>query len=651
MDNSLLLLQQYELKLTFKTDPPMDNIWEKVKERTVSGNVYETEYTAGDYVLILRENKLKDVHILDFSLKRADGAVFTTDNYGLSCRIPVVDMYNVSPMFVGYAHVQHHNPETFLASCTSKDSPFVMYGSRSGENRFTIGLENQYIETLVTRHGHGGYMYYDHNIIKFERPAGGVTLHKNEICDAVYISTEKDNWFNTTKRYWEFVDERRNYTPNATPSSALGPVWCSWLYLTDINEKKLWENALAAKEIGIKTLIIDAGWYCPDIGIPFPDSPLDSDTLGFGRIDAELSKFPDMRGLVDKIHKELGLYVWAWCTPRWIFKAVEEGEKKVDRELLDCRIVDSQGKKLPLLCTRHAKTREHAAKFTSYLIQKYDFDGLKFDCWEFDGDMDVCSSNHEHTFDTMGEGTLNWGRGIYDAMTAVKKDAVVWLNNTVMKPYSNYSVSPNEIYCHPDENWRMGVLLKTFTNGIVSQLCEGSWHKEEPDKNIARQMAILMMGHVPEVQVDLTNLKNTHKKILKKYLAFYNQHKKNLLFGTYTPFGFEHMLGGPISTTPPHVKIEGGNEAFAFIGPVLCDQIKFATHPNKVYIFNLKNMDGLKLQLTGLAKGQKRITLFDHCLKEMECHSADSNGSVFIDSHLECGGMLLIEKNPFDNIE
>jgi len=643
MDNSLLLLPEYHLRLTFNTQPKICGPWEKTYSEIISDIIEITEYISDGYILEIKKNISNDVKIIDFSLRKSDGSVFTTENYIIECKVPVIDMYNVSPMFVGYAHVQHHNPETFLASCTSKDSPFVMYGSRNGENRFTIGLENQYIETYVTRRGHGGYMYYDHNIIRFERPVSGVKLHRKEISDAIYISTEKDNWFNTTRGYWDFIDERRKFVPNPTPPSAFGPVWCSWFYLTDINEKKIWENAVAAKELGIKTLIIDAGWYCPDIGIPFTDSPLNSDTFGFGRIDAEPSKFPDMRGLVDRIHKELGLYVWAWCTPRWAFKAVEEGDKKVDQELLDCRIVNRQGKIVPLLCTRHAKTREHAAKFTSYLIEKYDFDGLKFDCWELDGDMDICISNHEHTFDTMGEGTIAWARDIYNAMTSVKKDVVVWLNNTVMKPYSNYSVSPNEVYCHPDENWRMSVLLKTFSKGIVSQLCEGSWNNGEPDKNVARQMAILMMGHVPEVQVDLTNLKPSHKEIMKKYFDFYDKHKENLLFGEYTPFGFEHMLGGPISTTPPHVKIEGKNEAFCFIGPVICDQVSFSNNPDRVYIFNLKNIDGMKLELAGLPAGKKRITIFDHFLNETEHYETDSNGVIYLDTQLEYGGMLSVE--------
>ena len=388
--------------------------------------------------------------------------------------------------------------------------------------------------------------------------------------------------------------------------------------------------------------MIDAGWFCRDTDIPFPDSPLNSDTFGFGRIDSDGSKFPDMKGLVQRLH-ELGLYVWAWCTPRWAFRAVEAGAKKVDQKLLDCRIVDANGRPNPLLCTRHPETREHAARFTAYLLKEYGFDGLKFDCWELDDDWCVCHAEHEHDCDTMGEGTLKWGKAIYDAMTDVNPEAVVWLNNTALKPYSNYSCSPNEVYCQPDENWRMSVLLKTFSEGIVSHLCEGSWHPDEPNKELARQLCILMMGHVPELQVDLTNLTADQERMIQSHFRFYEEHRDSLLFGAYTPFGFEHMLGGPISTTPPHVKIESSPDAFLFIGPVVCECVRLEQNVKQIHLFNLKNLDGLKLELIGLSAQKAVLTEYNCFMEVVAQHTAVVNDGVLrLDSPVEYGCMLTV---------
>lgn len=635
------LLEKWRLTLAFSTEPVIcapfelqDTMFEN------SGNC--RMYKSGGYLLTVRDSGGEDLHIMDFSLSREDSATFTTENYEVCCEFPVVDTYNLSPMFLGYAHRNSNNPPAFLASCTSKDSPYVMYGSRSGENRFTIGLLNQFIETDVTRGGRGGEMYYAYNRVTFRRPVKGVTLHGGEIRDAVYLDTRRDNWYNTTRGYFDFVDERRGYVPTPTPKSAYGPLWCSWLYLTDINEEKIWKSALKAKELGIKTLMIDAGWFCADTDIPFPDSPLDERTFGFGRIDSDGMKFPDMPSLVDRIHT-LGLYVWAWCTPRWTFHAKESGEGAVDKRLLDCRIVTHDGRTVPLMCTRHPDSREHAAKFTAYLLKKYHFDGLKFDCWELDGDMDTCVSGHSHDCDTMGEGTLKWGNAIYDAMTEVNPEAVVWLNNTTMKPYSNYSCSPNEIYCQPDENWRMAVLTKTFSNGILAHLCEGSWHPDEPDNTLARQMAISMMGFVPEVQVDLTRLPPGHELVLKRAFAFYTEHREALLRGDFTPFGFEHMLGGPVSTTPPHVKIEAEDEAFCFVGPVVCDEINLKNSPRSVYLFNLKNLDGLNLSLTGLTPGEYEITRYDCYMNTVSQAKITSAGVLPLSSPVGSGAMLSVK--------
>lgn len=634
-----VLLEKQRLTLTFSVLPEIAGPFEPAGTVRRPDGEYRL-YAGGDYELAVRDREDGEKHVVDFTLSRGDGASFTTENYTVACEFPAADVYNLSPMFMGYAHRNSYNPPRFLSSCTSKDPPFVMYGSRSGENRLTIGLEKQHIETEVTRGGKGGEMYYAVNRISFSRPVKGVTLHGSEISDAVYLDARRDNWYNVTRGYFDFIDTRRGYKPNPSPESACGPLWCSWLYLTGISEEKIWANALRAKELGIKTLMIDAGWFCSDTDIPFPDSPLGSDTFGFGRIDADGVKFPDMPGLVDRIHG-LGLYVWAWCTPRWTFRAKESSPGAVDKRLLDCRITTRNGETVPLMCTRHPDTREHAAAFTAYLLKKYRFDGLKFDCWELDGDMDVCTGSHSHDCDTMGEGTLRWGKAIYDAMTAVNPEAAVWLNNTTLKPFGNYSCSPNEVYCQPDENWRMAVLTKTFSGGILAHLCEGGWHPDEPDDMLAVQMIISMMGFVPEVQVDLTRLSGSHMLILRRLFAFYEKHRGALLGGTFTPFGFEHMLGGPVSTTPPHVRIETEDEAFCFIGPVVCGEIHLK-NPSGVYLFNLKNLGGLTLNLSGLSPGDYEITRHDCFMDPISAEKIRSEGELSISSPAGRGTLLSV---------
>jgi Alpha-galactosidase len=638
--NKLIIDAETSMTIDFSLIPALTEEWRSTADDASRDGT--SRYISSGYELTFTRtnNESAQYSIVDFALSRSDNAVFTVENYVIECYMNCADIYNVSPRFMGYAHVSHHNPAEILSSTTSKDFPYVMYGSRSGENRFAVGLLNQIIETKILRSGKGGYMYYDANVIRFTRPVNGVTLNKSRITDAVFISKAKKSWFDVTKDYWNFIDARRNYVPNFTPESAYGPVWCSWLYLTEIDEEKIWATALKAKELGVKTLIIDAGWFCPDVDIPFPDSALTSDTFGFGRVDADKSKFPDMRALVDRIHA-LGLFVWAWATPRWVFRAVEDGEGAVDKRLLDTRIVTESGDTVPLLCTRCPDTWRHAAEFTSYLLKKYDFDGLKFDCWELDDGMSVCTANHAHATDTMGEGTLEWARHVYEAMVAVKPDAVVWFNNTTCKQYSNYSVSPNEIYCNPDENWRQSVVLKSFTNGIFSQLSEGSFHISEEGENVARQMAIMMSGHTPELQVDLTNLTSEQESIIKAYFAFYQTHRETIHRGKFTPFGFEHTLGGPISTTPPHIRIDGEDVSLYFIGPVKTDAIELTA--NESYVFNLQSYAGLSLDF---AVTCERYTVAEYDIFMNETNKKEvsaNNGHLSVKSiDLSTGAMLKI---------
>lgn len=602
-DHAIRLLDDAALELGFDLSPAAPGPWDRLAG---SGE----RYASGPYRLALERGTVGTAAVIDFALERVDGEPFEV-RCRVGCRVPCVDIVTPAPRFTGYAHVKSHNPDTLVSTATTKEFPFAIFGSRTGENRLGVGLLDLLTETRIFRGVRGGRTYYDTVSVNFERPVSGVRLRTRRYADAIWLSRERASWFRVLRAYWDWVDDRRTYRPNPTPESAQGPLWCSWLYLTDIDETKIWESAKAAKDLGIRTVMIDAGWYCADTGVPFADSPLTSDIFGFGRIEADRAKFPDMAGLVRRIHDELGLFVWAWCTPRWTFRALETGPKAVDRRLLDARVRTPAGERAQFLCTRTPDAREHAARFTRHLLERYGFDGLKFDCWELDDAACICTADHPHDTDTMGQGTFAWAAAIRDAMASARPDAVVWFNNTSLKQFSNFSCSPNEVYCHPDENWRMSVLTKTFTRGMVSQLMEGSWHRDEDDSAVARQLAILMMGHVPELQVDLRELRESHRRLVKAWFAFYGAHRRPLLFGDYEPFGFEGILGGPIATMPPNVRIDAEGTLFLWIGPVACGPVEARADTRLVFIFNQRSGPLASLAIAGLAHGAWAVTLYD----------------------------------------
>jgi hypothetical protein len=611
MSHALRLLDGCELDLSFELVPAAPGPWVLVGGRATAECAGSALYQSGPYRLALERQTSAGATVIDFSLRRDDGAIFELLRYRVTSRVPCVDIITPAVRFTGYAHIKSHNPEELISTATTKEFPFALFGSRTGENRFSIGLQDLLTETRIFRGATRGRVYYDSVAACFERPINGVTLRTAEVRDALWVNRGRQSWYHTLCAYWDWIDRRRQYTPNPTPESAFGPIWCSWHYLTDIDEEKIWENAKAALALGIRVAVIDAGWYCPDVGVPFSDSPLTSNTFGFGRIEADKRKFPDMAGLVERIHRELGLFVWAWCTPRWTFRALESGPGAVDRRLLDLRVRTRQGEIAQFLCTRTPDAREHAARLTRNMLERYGFDGLKFDCWELDDAACVCTADHPHDTDTAGQGTLAWARTIRASMIAARPDAVVWFNNTSLKQFSSFSCSPNEVYCHPDENWRMSVLAKTYARGMASQLMEGSWHGEEEDKNVARQLAVFMMGHVPEVQVNLRELRESHKHLVKAWFGFYVQHRKDLLFGDYEPFGFEGMLGGPIATTPPNVRIDSGGKLFLLLGPVSCVSIAVRPETREIFVFNQRNGALQSLSFGGLSPGEWHLTVFD----------------------------------------
>ncbi len=652
MSTVLRLLDECELDLSFDLAPSAPGPWRLSAGRGSAAGQRSAAapasadrpgsalYENGPYRLALERQETSGATVIDFSLRRDDGAVFELLRYRVTSRVPCVDIITPAPRFTGYAHIKSHNPEELISTATTKEFPFAIFGSRTGENRLSIGLQDLLTETKIYRGATRGRMYYDSVAARFERPVNGVTLRTAEVRDALWVSRERKSWYHTLCAYWDWIDERRGYTPNPTPESAYGPIWCSWHYLTDIDEEKIWENAKAARALGIRVADIDAGWYCPDTDVPFSDSPLTSDTFGFGRIEADKRKFPDMAGLVERIHRELGMFVWAWCTPRWTFRALESGPWAVDRRLLDARVRTPQGETAQFLCTRTPDAREHAARLTRNMLERYGFDGLKFDCWELDDAACVCTADHPHDTDTAGQGTLAWARSIRASMIAARPNAMVWFNNTSLKQFSSYSCSPNEVYCHPDENWRMSVLTKTCTRGMASQLMEGSWHVEEEDRNVARQLAIFMMGHVPELQVNLLELRESHKRLVRAWFDFYARHRKDLLFGEYEPFGFENMLGGPIATLPPNVRIDASGKLFLWVGPVACASVAARRDTREIFVFNQRSGALSSLSFDGLRPGSWRLTVCDIFHQPLAERSLETgSGAVTVDLDIAEGAV------------
>ena len=124
-------------------------------------------------------------------------------------------------------------------------------------------------------------------------------------------------------------------------------------------------------------------------------------------------------------------------------------------------------------------------------------------------------------------------------------------------------------------NRREVLFMKPYANGVLTHACCTCWHRSESDENVARHMASVVLAGVPAVSVDLVTVPESHRRIIRSWLGFYNQHRDELLHGKMSPLAFFPAAGalsitgktrnyiGLFETVPPLIELpEPRNEIY-----------------------------------------------------------------------------------------
>lgn len=577
-------------------------------------------YTAGDYVLTLEREENRGKQIINFSLIRRDGKEFTINSYGFITDIPISEVHRVYPLSTwdtpGLPWWVEHS------TASTRGIPCIMIMRRDGQNKLTIGFADQIYETQIKGNlvfkGEGYYhlegrkLFLDSTVIKTKK-------YK----DAFYISTVPLQWFDVAKDYAEFVDSYTGYKPNPIPEWAYEPVYCSWYpYEDNIDENIIWENAKIAKQVGIGTFLIDAGWNTEKEGEWHWIDGRYGDYIPCKR------KFPDFKGLIKRM-KELGLKVEVWLAPFWL--GSESETYKMGLGEARCKV--REGNRLTdniNLCPQNPQTLKRMEEITRYLFEELGVDGIWIDFvdslpWE-------CSADHPHIFQTIGEGASACLERIYQTAVSIRPDAVIEyriyhgnLNNKKFLSVIETTDTPHNY----DDNRRFGVYVRSFSKGVVVKTDPTMWSSRCPPQEVAKHCATMIMGGVPAFSLDFPSLPSSHLKVLSAYLSFYKNHRSALLNGRFRP----------LVTQPSFpVNIIEGKESFLYIGQPTVPIVELNEETEAFYIFNCSESEEIFLPIRDISKFKKAV-IYNEYLEPLEELKLSVNGhSLHI--KVPVGGML-----------
>ena len=473
----------------------------------------ETKNELSKYELV----QIKDGDICEYKLKIRFSQSVIPEIFSLAWEEDQVDMYG----FWSSKSFQQHNltPEWGMRTNDSEVStgmPLICIYNKANNNRVTVALSDPTCPAELM-----AGVVEDNGCLRFK-----INLF-TKICPVmkeyeVIIRIDRRNipFYKSvidTKSWWTKI----GYKPAYVPMETRLPLYSCWYsFHTKINPEEVIYECKIAKELGMETVIVDAGWYT--------DSDSDAFAATCGDWEISEKKIPDMQAFVNEIHK-LGMKFMVWFSVPFVGFESKNHERFKDRFL--CH---RHGVSASVLDPRFPEIREHLIGTYCSFVEKYNLDGLKLDFI----DRFLFSEESSTEYDKMDTASVDVAlqRLFSEATEKLKKinpEIMIEFRQSYVGPvltqYANFlrvADCPNDAIFN-----RVGSLNLRLTSGdtpVHSDML--MWSKNDTNESVMYQLLAIMFS-VPQISVRFDNITDDHKKLLKSFLSFWRDHQEILLDG------------------------------------------------------------------------------------------------------------------------
>ena len=456
-------------------------------------------YGAGPYELrLVREAAGDGVSTLSWELRRSDGQLATLRRLVVEYHMPLVALYRVWPTSGiaanrFYVDLPWHIDD--LASAASYD-PVLLGLDADGTNTLTVGFADTAVETRLSGgmgrahpEAEAGFTSHVYQV-RLERPCvDGLVRRGWVLRDGLFVSTLREDWFATLRRYAAFVDERRGFGGHAVTERALLPMWHSWYaFENEIRQDLIASQIDTARDLGFGTMQLDAGW---NTGRDWVTEE--------GCYEPNRERFPDLPQLIAAI-KGAGLVPADHWPPPWV------AVRAPNRHTLEAAIQgtsDHWRDRVDHLCPRTPVPIEHIVGSARRMVAELGFGGLWYDFVDsLPVDAPACAAGHEHVYDTNGEA---WA-AILDASAKAVREVdpeclLIYRRghaNIHNKPFLTHLWPADSPFDYP-KNRREVVVLRSYGQGVLTHACCTCWSPRESDATVARHLATVVLAGVPAI--------------------------------------------------------------------------------------------------------------------------------------------------------
>ena len=412
--------------------------------------------------------------------------------------VPILDMH-------GYWIPESRTPSAKLhwtiesSSAGQRLFPYLAFLNSRQTNRFSIGLTDLTDDVRIFAKMNQEKCTYDLTIT--------VTLHPDSRDFELVLDERPIPW---TEALADWRNKLALPLPEF-PEGAWHPVFCTW-YAVHASVTQDWveKNAKVASELGFKTLIIDDGW-CFDVMKRVSPETIVTWYEWIGDWNLSRKKFPDFENHRKRV-QAMGMKYLFWVAPFLIgeksefIKQYPDGfkQKNVD----GCHIIDS--KKADAMNAQLEKMK--------HVIRDYNLDGLK---------VDFLDAIHPDINAPEGREVMQFVRALAKGIREVKKDALIEFRQSYATPgmmaYGTQFRAGDVPFDFIDNFQRIAQIRISMGDRIPVHADPVYWHPKESSMNISRHMIASLCG-VPMLSMDLPAISETERRIIRRWLGFYEEH-------------------------------------------------------------------------------------------------------------------------------
>lgn len=418
------------------------------------------------------------------------------------------------------------NSKEFSSNIGDIKIPLFMFLKDNGYVGDAVGIIGQNRETsfkiIEPESNRALNVHTGHITLEITKGNKYYPLHVQNYVEGIYYfksnKNQKKAWMMVQREFSEMHKKKYNLEDSYN-KNALEPMWCSWVDWDskDINSEMLLDNMALGVELGIKNFIVDDGWYGNGL-----DSSYSVD-MNIGDWEPDPEKIPDMKALVDKAH-QLGAHPFIWCAPHAVAK--NSNAFKTNYQYL---LSDKTG--TPIMnepqyysyCFQCPESREIMANICVKLIEKWGFDGSKYDLFNWVPNIPCENPNHTHDVNSMIEGLEMTLKLIHEKTRKINPEHMVELKQnygTVFNMQYGNLMRAGDSPFDLETNFQRTIHIQSYTPYALNDY--QTFTENDTAENVACMIIKMLAAGVPAYGMNFAKLSNEVKEVIKYYNKLYS---------------------------------------------------------------------------------------------------------------------------------